>query len=96
LEQHLDGARWEKIVTPAEGVPLKPSGVIIARTEAERFEREHGIFGTKQQRMINNRRKPARVRSASPAHRPATTGMPSLAPSYGGFTMKACLRARAN
>jgi hypothetical protein len=44
LEQHLDGARWEKIVTPAEGVPLKPSGVIIARTEAERFEREHGTF----------------------------------------------------
>jgi hypothetical protein len=39
------GARWEKIVTPADGVPLKPSGVIIARTEAERFEREHGIFG---------------------------------------------------
>src|SRR4029077_5546149 len=39
------GARWEKIVTPADGVPLKPSSVIIARTEAERFEREHGIFG---------------------------------------------------
>ena len=39
------GARWEKIVTPADGVPLKPSGVIIARTEAERFEREYGIFG---------------------------------------------------
>ena len=34
-----------KIVTPADGVPLKPSGVIIARTEAERFEREHGLFG---------------------------------------------------
>ena len=39
------GARWEKIVTPVDGVPLKPSGVIIARTEAERFERDHGIFG---------------------------------------------------
>src|SRR3954453_8084911 len=39
------GARWEKIVTPADGVPLKPSGVIIARTEAERFERKYGIFG---------------------------------------------------
>ena len=39
------GARWEKIVTPADGVPLKPSGVIIARTETERFEREHGVFG---------------------------------------------------
>ena len=90
------GARWEKIVTPADGVPLKPSGVIIARTEAERFEREHGIFGHHAQRMINNRRKPARVRSASPAHRPVTTGMPSPAPSHGGFTMKACLRARAN
>jgi hypothetical protein len=48
------------------------------------------------QRMINNLRKPARVRSASPAHRPVTTGMPSPAPSHGGFTMKACLRARAN
>jgi hypothetical protein len=31
------GAWWEKIVTPADGVPLKPSGVIIARTEAERW-----------------------------------------------------------
>ena len=48
------------------------------------------------QRMINKRRKPARDRSASPAHRPVTTGMPSPAPSHGGFTMEACPRARAN
>jgi hypothetical protein len=53
-------------------------------------------LGTTRLRMVNHRRKPARVRSASPAHRPVTTGMPSLAPSHGGFTMKACLRARAN
>jgi hypothetical protein len=39
------GARWEKILNPTEGVTLKPSGVLITRTEAERFEREHRVFG---------------------------------------------------
>ena len=48
------------------------------------------------QRMINKRQKPATGRSASPAHPPVTTGMPSPAPSHGGFTMEACLRVRAN
>lgn len=38
------GARWEKIVSPEDGVPLKASGVVIARPDVERFERVHGLF----------------------------------------------------
>jgi hypothetical protein len=50
------GARWEKILNPTEGVPLKPSSVLVARTEAERFEREHGLFG---HRSADNDQPPA-------------------------------------
>jgi hypothetical protein len=39
------GAHWEKILNPTEGVTLKTSSVLVARTEAERFEREHALFG---------------------------------------------------
>ncbi len=38
-------ARWERIINPPDGVPLKTSGVVIARLEVERFEREHRLFG---------------------------------------------------
>jgi hypothetical protein len=37
---------------------LKPSSVLIARTEAERFEREHGLFG---HLSAGNERHPVKV-----------------------------------
>ena len=55
------GTRWERIVTPTDGVPLKPSSVLIARTEAERFEREHGLFG---HHSANNDHGPAKTSEA--------------------------------
>lgn len=41
-------ARWERIIAPPDGVPLKPSGVVITRKEIERFEQEYppsGLYG---------------------------------------------------
>jgi hypothetical protein len=38
--------RWERIVAPPEGVPLKRSGVIITRKEIERFERDDHQYGS--------------------------------------------------
>lgn len=38
-------ARWEKIVSPAEGIELTASGVVITRAEVERFERACGLVG---------------------------------------------------
>ena len=60
------GARWERILNPTEGVPLKASGVLIARIEAERFEREHQLFGQHQPQPIE----PATVATA-PAGAPS-------------------------
>lgn len=37
---------------------MKPSSVLIARTEAERFEREHGLFG---HLSAGNERHPVKV-----------------------------------
>lgn len=39
------GGRWERIIAPADGVPLKRSGVVITRAETERFEEAHRLFG---------------------------------------------------
>ena len=55
------GARWERILNPTDGVPLKPSSVLIARTEAERFEREHGLFG---HHAAKNEHEPAKTPEA--------------------------------
>lgn len=40
-------ARWERIIAPPDGVPLKPSGVVITRTEIERFEQEYPPSGSR-------------------------------------------------
>jgi hypothetical protein len=60
------GSRWERILNPTEGVPLKASSVLIARTEAERFEREHQLFGQHQPQLSE----PAAVATA-PAGAPS-------------------------
>jgi hypothetical protein len=39
------GRRWERIIAPPDGVPLKPSGVVITRNEIERFERDYPLSG---------------------------------------------------
>jgi hypothetical protein len=56
------GGRWERIITPADGVLLKPSGVVITRGEIERFEREYLPSGYRLE--------------ASEEHRPAILGEP--------------------
>ena len=39
------GRRWERIIAPSDGVPLKPSGVVITRSAIERFERDYPLSG---------------------------------------------------
>lgn len=37
-------AAWETIASPPDGVAIRAAGVVVARTEAERFERAHRLF----------------------------------------------------
>jgi hypothetical protein len=38
------GTEWVWITDPTEGVTASPADILITQAEAERFEREHGLF----------------------------------------------------
>ena len=90
------GARWEKIVTPADGVPSSHQASSSRAPKPNASSASMDFLAITPLTTTSIQRKPPRFRSASPAHQPATTGTPSPAPSHGVFTTKACRRARAN
>jgi hypothetical protein len=39
-------AKWEWIADPAQGVKTGAADILITRTEVEKFEQQHGLFGS--------------------------------------------------
>jgi hypothetical protein len=61
---------WTWITDPAEGIAASAADILITRTEAERFEQQHGLFGKSMLKGIGDDDRPKSRHRAGPGAPP--------------------------